>query len=161
MSKWEVLAKREFGFFFRVENEKCVKYSLIDKLYNLIDKLYSLIDKLYVLAEALELGIHEESAPVHLESVSPENSSFQPINLGGSFMEAPRKRHDRPLQSSRVTVPTPPAAFKTRPPLLFPEKTLLPFPHFVFFASVRGVRSALPTIAFQFYGLVRRMKIQI
>ncbi|GBO28279.1 hypothetical protein AVEN_126199-1 [Araneus ventricosus] len=43
---------------------------------------------------------------------TPHSSNFQPIHLGGSFTEAPRKP---PLRSPRATAPTLHPTFKTDP----------------------------------------------
>ncbi|GBL67032.1 hypothetical protein AVEN_77075-1 [Araneus ventricosus] len=53
----------------------------------------------------LKPDIQERFAPHHSERFAPYRSNFQPIHLGGSFMEAPCKRHNRPLQSPRTEVP--------------------------------------------------------
>ncbi|GBL89067.1 hypothetical protein AVEN_255207-1 [Araneus ventricosus] len=58
--------------------------------------------------------IHCRTVPHHLERVSPDRSSFQPIHLGGTFMEARCKRHNWSLQSPRATVHTPPSRFLDR-----------------------------------------------
>ncbi|GBL74747.1 hypothetical protein AVEN_243616-1 [Araneus ventricosus] len=56
------------------------------------------------------------------------------IDLGGSFMEAPLKPHNRLIQSPTAIVPTPPPAFKTG------------------FRFCESGSLSLPTIIFQFYG---------
>ncbi|GBM39086.1 hypothetical protein AVEN_190224-1 [Araneus ventricosus] len=75
-------------------------------------------------------------------------------------MEAPCKRYKRSLQSPRANVPTPPPTFQTGPPPRFPDRASLFSPYFVDFVFMREARYPLPTIVFQIYGLVRRMKIQ-
>ncbi|GBM49217.1 hypothetical protein AVEN_158190-1 [Araneus ventricosus] len=105
----------------------------------------------------LKLEIHGRTVPHHLERYSPDSSSFQPIHL---FIEAPSKRHNRSLQSPRATGPTIPPAFERDSPSRFPERASLPLPHAVF-AFLREACSPLPTIVFQFYGLVRRMETGI
>ncbi|GBN35705.1 hypothetical protein AVEN_163923-1 [Araneus ventricosus] len=100
-----------------------------------------------------------ESALVHLERITSHRSNFQPIHLGGSFTEAPCKRHNRSLQLPRVTVRTSPPAFKTGPlPPRFLEGASLPLPHFVVFAFKKEACSPLPVVVFQFYGPARRME---
>ncbi|GBM22023.1 hypothetical protein AVEN_242693-1 [Araneus ventricosus] len=91
----------------------------------------------------LKLDIHGETVPGYLERLASHHSNFQPIHLGGSFMEAPCKPHNRSLQSSRTTVLTPTPAFKMGSPPLFPKRASLPLSHFVVFAFVREHRSLL------------------
>ncbi|GBM50346.1 hypothetical protein AVEN_146589-1 [Araneus ventricosus] len=87
---------------------------------------------------SFKMGIHCRSVPHHLERVSPDSSSFQPINLAGSFMEAPCERHNRRFQSpprancalsSLFQNGTPHPSFLERASLLS---------HFVVLAFVRG-----------------------
>ncbi|GBO17395.1 hypothetical protein AVEN_181654-1 [Araneus ventricosus] len=51
---------------------------------------------------------------------------------------------------TRAAVLTSPPAFKTGPPVRFPERDSLPFPHFVVFALVREARSPYPRSYFSF-----------
>ncbi|GBN37357.1 hypothetical protein AVEN_238717-1 [Araneus ventricosus] len=100
-------------------------------------KLRKVIPVQHPLRITLKLDVHEGSAPVHLERISPHRSNFQPIHLDGSLMEAPCQPHNWSLQSPRATVPTPPLAFQTRPLPRFPERASHPLPHFVVLSSVR------------------------
>ncbi|GBN14311.1 hypothetical protein AVEN_228374-1 [Araneus ventricosus] len=84
------------------------------------------------------MDIHGRTVPHQLECVSPDSSSFRPIHLGGSFMEAPRKRS---LRSPRATAPTP---FKMGSPPRCPERASLPLLDLVVFAFVRRARPPLP-----------------
>ncbi|GBM39065.1 hypothetical protein AVEN_190210-1 [Araneus ventricosus] len=74
----------------------------------------------------LKLEIHGRTVPRHLKRVAPDGSSFQPIDSGGSFIEAPCEQHNRSLQSPRATMPTPPSAFKTGPPASFSRESFTP-----------------------------------
>ncbi|GBN56202.1 hypothetical protein AVEN_97972-1 [Araneus ventricosus] len=68
---------------------------------------------------------------------TPHRSNFQPVHLGGPFMEAPCKPHYRSLRFRRANAPTPLTGFKTIParPSHFRERVSL----------------SLSTVVLQFY----------
>ncbi|GBN28493.1 hypothetical protein AVEN_269820-1 [Araneus ventricosus] len=55
----------------------------------------------------IKLDIHGETAPHKWHGSTPHHSNFQPIHLGGSYMEAPCKPHNRLLLSSRAIASAP------------------------------------------------------
>ncbi|GBN89338.1 hypothetical protein AVEN_34829-1 [Araneus ventricosus] len=81
----------------------------------------------------VKLGIPGEAAPLQCRVSTPHHSNFQPINLGGSFSKATCRPHNRSLQSTRTTAPTPPT---------FETGSL---------ACKREPRLPFPTVAFQLY----------
>ncbi|GBO03662.1 hypothetical protein AVEN_25443-1 [Araneus ventricosus] len=105
------------------------------------------------------MDIHGGSVPVHLERIAPHRTNFQPIHLGGSFIEAPLKRHAihhfNPLGLMCLTL----LSLSIQDPRpAFPRELHSPVLLFVVFAFVREARFPLPTIVFMFYGPTHRLE---
>ncbi|GBL80554.1 hypothetical protein AVEN_225248-1 [Araneus ventricosus] len=80
----------------------------------------------------LIVHLNERSVPIHLEQIAPHHSNFQPIHVGGPFLEAPYKPHNRSLRSPRLLcLPLLPLSKQTP---AFPRELapLLPFCGFPF-----------------------------
>ncbi|GBO39313.1 hypothetical protein AVEN_169172-1 [Araneus ventricosus] len=85
-------------------------------------------------------------------------STLQPIHLGRPFIQTPCKSRNQSLLSSRVTVFTPPPAFKSESSPRFPERASLHLPPYYGFRFCERDSLKFFTVVFQFYDPPRRMK---